>query len=135
MRSSLFTATAVSALILCQTGAMAQTKAPTNQPAIKLPTNETQSAMPNTSTHGSLRAQVRDMLQKDDFTDIRVVPSSFMVRAKDKDGTQVVVSISRIRSLKYRRSVHLLPTIPQPRWDPLATRLAHNSFQLPTVTN
>ena len=94
MRRSLFTATAVSALILCQTGAMAQTKAPTNQPAVESPTNETQSAMPNTSTHGSLRAQVRDMLQKDGFTDIRVVPSSFMVRAKDKDGTQVVMSIS-----------------------------------------
>jgi len=37
---------------------------------------------------------VRDMLQKEGFTDVRVVPSSFMVRAKDKDGSPVVMSIS-----------------------------------------
>jgi sporulation protein YlmC with PRC-barrel domain len=34
------------------------------------------------------------MLQKSGFTDIRVAPTSFMVRAKDQDGNPVVMSIS-----------------------------------------
>ena len=34
------------------------------------------------------------MLQKSGYTDIRVAPTSFMVRAKDQDGNPVVMSIS-----------------------------------------
>ncbi len=94
MRPTLLTATAASVLLLCQAGAMAQTKTPTTQSGAAPTINETQSTMPNASTHGSLRAQMRDMLQKEGFTDVRVVPSSFMVRAKDKDGNPVVMSIS-----------------------------------------
>ena len=94
MRLSLLCATAASALLLCQAGAMAQTKTPATRPDAKPPINETQTTMPNASTHGLLRAQVRDMLQKEGFTDVRVVPSSVMVRAKDKDGNPVVMSIS-----------------------------------------
>lgn len=94
MRLTLLTATAASVLLLSQAGAMAQTKTPTTPPGSAPSINETQSAMPNASTHGSLRAQVRDMLQKEGFTDVRVVPSSFMIRANDKDGNPVVMSIS-----------------------------------------
>ncbi len=94
MRLALLTATAASVLLLGQAGAIAQTKTPATQPGSTPSINETQSTMPNASTHGSLRAQVRDMLQKEGFTDVRVVPSSFMVRAKDKDGNPVVMSIS-----------------------------------------
>src|SRR5271155_5614007 len=94
MRPLYITATAASVLLLCQAGAIAQTKTPATQPGSTPSINETQSTMPNASTHGSLRAQVRDMLQKEGFTDVRVVPSSFMVRAKDKDGNPVVMSIS-----------------------------------------
>jgi sporulation protein YlmC with PRC-barrel domain len=93
MRPTLLTATAASVLLLCQAGAMAQTKTPATQPGSAPSINETQSTTPNPSTHG-LRAQVRDMLQKEGFTDVRVVPSSFMVRAKDKNGNPVIMSIS-----------------------------------------
>jgi hypothetical protein len=34
------------------------------------------------------------MLQQSGFSDIRVMPSSFMIRAKDKDGNPVVMSVS-----------------------------------------
>ena len=94
MRPLHITATAASVLLLCQAGAIAQTKTPAPQPGSTPSINETQSTMPNASTHGSLRAQVRDMLQKEGFTDVRVMPSSFMVRAKGKDGNPVVMSIS-----------------------------------------
>ena len=92
MRLTLLTAAAASALLLSHAGVMAQTKTPNTQPSSAPSIDETQS--PNASTHVSLRAQVRDMLQKEGFTDVRVVPSSFMVRAKDKDGNPVVMSIS-----------------------------------------
>ena len=92
MRPLYITATAASVLLLCQAGAMAQTKTPATQPGSAPSINEMQS--PNANGHNSLRAQVRDMLQKEGFTDVRVVPSSFMVRAKDKGGNSVVMSIS-----------------------------------------
>jgi sporulation protein YlmC with PRC-barrel domain len=41
-----------------------------------------------------LGADLRNMLQKSGYTDIRVAPTSFMVRAKDSDGNPVVMSIS-----------------------------------------
>jgi sporulation protein YlmC with PRC-barrel domain len=40
------------------------------------------------------RQELTQMLQKSGFTDIRVAPTSFMVRAKDRDGNPVVMSIS-----------------------------------------
>ena len=39
-------------------------------------------------------ADLRNMLQKSGYTEIRVAPTSFMVRAKDSDGNPVVMSIS-----------------------------------------
>jgi sporulation protein YlmC with PRC-barrel domain len=41
-----------------------------------------------------MRADLRNMLEKSGYTDIRVAPSSFMVRARDKDGNAVMMSIS-----------------------------------------
>jgi sporulation protein YlmC with PRC-barrel domain len=40
------------------------------------------------------RQQLTQMLQKSGYTDIRMAPASFMVRAKDQDGNPVVMSIS-----------------------------------------
>ena len=47
----------------------------------------------NQSTHNKrgIRAQIRDMLQNAGFTDIHVIPGSFVIHAKDKDGNPVVV--------------------------------------------
>jgi sporulation protein YlmC with PRC-barrel domain len=67
MRCSIFTAGVASALLLFQASAMAQT---------------------NTPEH------VRDLLQKQGFKDIQVVPESFIIHAKDKDGDPVVMSVS-----------------------------------------
>ncbi len=49
----------------------------------------------NTAPESSkVRQDLTQMLQKSGYTDIRVAPSSFMVRAKDHDGNPVVMSIS-----------------------------------------
>ena len=47
-----------------------------------------------TASKQHLRADLKNMLQKSGYTDIRVAPTSFMVRAKDSDGNPVVMSIS-----------------------------------------
>jgi sporulation protein YlmC with PRC-barrel domain len=53
--------------------------------------NNTPTASQITSNLGS---NLRSMLQKSGYTGIRVAPTSFMVRAKDSDGNQVVMSVS-----------------------------------------
>jgi sporulation protein YlmC with PRC-barrel domain len=40
------------------------------------------------------RQELTQMLQKSGYTDIRVAPTAFMIRAKDTDGNPVVMSIS-----------------------------------------
>jgi sporulation protein YlmC with PRC-barrel domain len=50
--------------------------------------NNNQTATPN------LRNNLTQMLRKSGYTDIRVAPSSFVVRAKDENGNPVVMSIS-----------------------------------------
>jgi PRC-barrel domain len=80
------------ALLLASTAAMAQTPTPSaNTPPAAQTDN--QNSMQN-SASGSLRGHVRDMLQSSGFTNIQVMPSSFMIRAKDKDGNPVVMSVS-----------------------------------------
>jgi sporulation protein YlmC with PRC-barrel domain len=41
-----------------------------------------------------LRANLRNMLEKSGYKDIRVAPTSFVVHAKDADGNPVVMSVS-----------------------------------------
>ena len=48
----------------------------------------------NSQNNTKVRQDLTQMLQKSGYTDIRVAPSSFMVRAKDQDGNPVVMSIS-----------------------------------------
>jgi sporulation protein YlmC with PRC-barrel domain len=50
----------------------------------------------NTNNQSNLRVrqELTQMLQKSGYTDIRVAPTSFMVRAKDQDGNPVMMSIS-----------------------------------------
>jgi sporulation protein YlmC with PRC-barrel domain len=42
-----------------------------------------------------MRSSLTQMLQKSGYTDIRVAPTSFVVRAKDENGNPVVMSLSR----------------------------------------
>jgi sporulation protein YlmC with PRC-barrel domain len=52
------------------------------------------SANSNGQNNPKVGQELTQMLQKSGFTDIRVAPTSFMVRAKDQDGNPVVMSIS-----------------------------------------
>ena len=71
-------AATVIATTLVSTGALAET----NQPH----TNSTQSIQ-------SLPQEISQKLKRQGFTDVRVVPSSFIVIAKDKDGDPVTMVI------------------------------------------
>lgn len=104
MRLSPLMAGAASALLLLQAPVMAQSNNPntmsqhnggaaTEQPASPAATSSNGTGM-TVNTHGSLRAQLQTMLQNQGFSDIRVMPSSFLVRAKDKDGSPVLMSVS-----------------------------------------
>lgn len=106
MRVSVLTAGA--ALLLCSSAAMAQNTTPSHStspaampqattPAAPQadnspPANNAQAA--NTGAKaGALRGDVRNMLEQAGFTDIRIMPSSFMVRAKDRSGNPVIMSV------------------------------------------
>ena len=70
-----------------------QSRKPTRRvhPPLHRPPN---SADTSTNTATPLRDNIRDMLQKSGFSDIRMLPSSFMIRAKDQQGNPVVMSVS-----------------------------------------
>jgi sporulation protein YlmC with PRC-barrel domain len=87
MRTTLLATTAAVALAFSQAPVMAQT-AHDQTPSIKGPASQT------TQAKEGMRAQIRDMLQKAGFTDIKVVPESFLIHAKDKDGNPVVMNVS-----------------------------------------
>jgi sporulation protein YlmC with PRC-barrel domain len=81
MRSFLL---ATSAMLLLSQAASAQT--PNTVP------NPTSGAV-QTSSSG-LRTDIRDMLQNGGYSDIHMVPSSFVIRAKDRSGNPVVMTLS-----------------------------------------
>jgi hypothetical protein len=78
------------ALLLCTTAAIAQTNAPNSMTA----PSASSASNNSTNTTAPLRDNIRGMLQKSGFTDISVLPSSFMIRAKDQQGNPVVMSVS-----------------------------------------
>ncbi len=90
MRRSILTAGAV--LLLCGTAAIAETNTPNTPPTP--PTANSPALNPDSAAAGALRGHIHDMLQQSGFSDIRVMASSFMIRAKDKDGNPVVMSVS-----------------------------------------
>jgi hypothetical protein len=48
----------------------------------------------NQAASQRLRSNLRSMLEKSGYKDIRVAPTSFVIRAKDADGNPVVMSVS-----------------------------------------
>lgn len=48
----------------------------------------------STANNEPLRQQVKDNLSKAGFTDIKIMPTSFMVRAKDQSGNPVMMVIN-----------------------------------------
>ncbi len=88
---------ACTALLLCPSVSMAQTNTPAMPPNATPSTSAPQTADQNPgamNTKGSLRMQVRDMMQRAGFTDIHVMTGSLLIRAKDKDGNPVVMNVS-----------------------------------------
>ena len=66
---------------------------------VALAQNSNNNQPPNSATQTTpkqqhLGADLKNMLQKSGYTDIRLAPTSFMVRAKDADGNPVMMSIS-----------------------------------------
>lgn len=53
-----------------------------------------QQAPQNAQNPQMIRQQVQKNLQEAGFTDIKIMPSSFLVRAKDKDGNPVMMVIN-----------------------------------------
>ena len=88
MRTILLASAAV--LVLSQ---VAMAEGPNNQSPGNTPAaNQTTSNQ--TASGQRLGSNLRGMLQKSGYTDIRVAPTSFMVHAKDSDGNPVVMSVS-----------------------------------------
>jgi Protein of unknown function (DUF1236) len=81
------------ALLLCTTAAMAQNDAPNNN-APNMASPSANSANTSTTSQMPLRDNIRSMLQRSGFSDIQIMPSSFMIRAKDQQGNPVIMSIS-----------------------------------------
>jgi hypothetical protein len=77
------------ALLLCQSAAMAETNThPTKD------TTAESSANATTAAPSSPSSQMRDSLQKAGFSNIRMEPSSFVISATDKDGHPVVMTVT-----------------------------------------
>ena len=81
MRSLLFATAA--ALVLCQTASAQTTTTP--------PSSNNGIAQTNPN---KLRSDLRNMLQQGGYSDIHVMPSSFVIRAKDKNGNAVTMMVS-----------------------------------------
>ena len=78
------------ALLLCTTAAIAQNNAPNKSTA----SPSAGSTDTSTTSTTPLRDNIRGMLQRSGFSDIRIMPSSFMIRAKDQQGDPVIMSVS-----------------------------------------
>jgi sporulation protein YlmC with PRC-barrel domain len=89
MRPSFLTAGAV--LLLCQATAIAQTNAPNTASGATPPAV---TSAPTTNSGTPLRNRIDTMLQQSGFTEIHVMPSSFVIHAKDQDGNPIVMSIT-----------------------------------------
>jgi len=81
---------ATAAVLAMSPIALAQTT-PETQPSTAAQQTATQTQQKDTQQLG---ADLRNMLQKAGYTDIRLAPTSFVVRAKDTNGNLVVMSIS-----------------------------------------
>ncbi|MGA7071297.1 PRC-barrel domain-containing protein [Bradyrhizobium sp.] len=87
MRAFLLTG---AALMVLSQAAMAQSPNTATQP--NATQNQTSSSATAQPQH--LRSNLRNALEKAGYKDIRVAPTSFMVRARDTDGNPVVMAIS-----------------------------------------
>ena len=90
MRLTLIAAAA--ATLLLGRGALAQTAIPGTSSSPGTSPSAGQSAQGQNQQ--PIRAQIQKNLQSAGFTDIHIMPSSFTVRAKDRDGNPVMMVIN-----------------------------------------
>ena len=91
MRSFLL---ASAALLVLSQATMAQSPNLNSAAPARSQPNAMQSDAGNGASNQHLRASLRNMLEKAGYQDIRMAPTSFVVRAKDSDGNPVVMSVS-----------------------------------------
>jgi hypothetical protein len=89
----------ISAAVLITGSSLAQAPSPQNPPAQNQPAqSQTQSNQAAGSggqaQNQSIRQQLQRNLQQSGYTDIKIMPESFLVRAKDKDGNPVMMVIN-----------------------------------------
>jgi hypothetical protein len=81
-------------LLLASTAALIVSQAAIAQsPGITPRDDATNPAQQNSGQNQNMRSNLRNMLERAGYKDIRVAPSSFVVHAKDTDGNPVVMSI------------------------------------------
>jgi hypothetical protein len=90
---------AASAMVLIPfVAAFAQTSSPTASSGpptnAQTPSHGSATAPDSSASNEPLRQQVQDNLKKAGFTDIKVMPTSFLVRAKDQSGNPVMMVIN-----------------------------------------
>ena len=84
-------------LLLLAGPALAQNTNSSTQPPANTPSTQSQankSSQANQKSPQMVRQQVQKNLQQAGFSDIQIMPSSFLVRAKDKDGNPVMMVIN-----------------------------------------
>jgi hypothetical protein len=89
--------TFVAAGLLVSTAALAQSDGQSGDRASGTQTSQGTAAenQANAPLHGAdLRKQMRDNLQSEGFSDVKIVPDSFLVQAKDKSGHPVTMFIN-----------------------------------------
>ena len=86
--------TALAVMLTVSSAAFAQTSA-TPAPATPAPAAPPKTAAAETqASPGDLQQELTARLQKAGFTDVKVLPDSFLVRADDKSGNAVMMSIT-----------------------------------------
>src|SRR5437763_12772133 len=96
---SMKAAIAASAILLASglaVSAQTSSSAPTAGRSATSPNTPAASSAQDQSSAANepLRQQVRDNLAKAGFTDIKIMPTSFMIRAKDQSGNPVMMVIN-----------------------------------------
>jgi outer membrane receptor protein involved in Fe transport len=77
------------------TSVLAQQPTAPQQKTQQTPAQTTQQSQQNPAQNAQqIQAKVRQNLEQAGFTDIHMMPSSFLVRAKDKDGNPVMMVIN-----------------------------------------
>ena len=95
---TLLTTTAIVLMSVAAASAQATNSTANAQHPTAVPSASTgMTTQPNSTsaaTNEPMRQQVRDNLTKAGFTDIKVMPTSFLVRAKDQSGNPVMMVIN-----------------------------------------